>query len=113
MGKKKTPIELEEVPLEQIIKDRAVSMEKAAESISWYQEEIDYKENQLNTKIVEENISTLYNLLSYPLDHKKPKHVLKIEVIMLKKLKKQKEDSLEIMKELQIEDEGKNASRTS
>ena len=97
-----------EVHLSQIISDRAVSMEKAEESISWYQDEIDYKENQLKTKIVEENISTSYNLLSYPLDHKKPRHVLKIEVVMLKKLKKQKEDSLKIMKELQAKD--KNAT---
>ena len=96
---------VDEVPLEQIIKDREVSIEKTEDSIKWIGEEINYKENQIDNEIIEENISQLYNLVSFPKDKKKPKHVLKIEIEMLKKAKKRKERSLKIMKEIQIKDE--------
>ena len=96
-----------DVPIGQIIKDRKVSIEKTEDSIKWITEEIKYKESQLKKRIVEENISQLYSLVSYPLDHKKPRHVLKIETEMLTKAKKAKETSLKIMKELQ------NATKTS
>ncbi len=102
-----------EVPLEQIIATRKVSMEKAREFITQTSEEIKYKENQLKTKIVEENCSNLYELVSFPLDHKKPRHALKIEIEILEKRKKKHETNLEVMKELQKEDEGKNASKSN
>lgn len=100
-----------EVPLSQIIKDRAVSIQKTGESIKWIIEEIKYKEDQIDSEIIEENISQLYNLVSFPKDKKKPKHVIKIEIEMLKTGKKSKEKTLKIMKELQITDERKNASK--
>ena len=99
-----------DVPLAQIIKDRAVSMEKTEDSINWIQKEIDYKANQLDKKIVEENISQLYNLVSFPLNHKKPRHVLEIEIGMLKKSREGKKKILETMQELQVEDKEKNAT---
>lgn len=107
--------ELVDVPLSQIISDRAVSIEKTADGINWIGEEINYKENQIDSEIIEENLSQLYNLVSFPLNKKKPKHVLKIEIEMLKKAKKGKEKSLKIMEELQVEDrkkEEKNASKS-
>ena len=110
MVKNKIP---EEVPLSQIIADREISIEKTEDSINWITEEINYKEDQIDSEIVEENISQLYNLVSYPKDKKKPKHVLKIEIQMLKKAKKNKEKSVKIMKELQLKDEEKNASKSS
>ena len=111
--KKEVPMKEKEpeVTLEQTIKDREVSIEKTIDSINWIQEEIKFKDDQLDSVIIEENISQMYNLVSFPLNHKKPKHVLKIEVEMLKKVKKAKQKTLKIMEELQIKDEGKNASK--
>jgi len=111
MLKTKIPKKIElpqpDVPLSQIISDREVSMEKTADSIEWIGEEIKFKEDQLDNEITEENISQLYTLLSFPKDKKKPRHVLKIEVAMLKKAKKGKEKNLKIMQELQVEDKNK------
>ena len=101
-----------EVSIEQTIIDREITMEKAADNIEWLNAELKYKEDQLKTKIVEENISELYKLVSFPLDHKKPRHVLKIEIGMTKKIIKAKEESMKIMKELQAEDKKvKNAAK--
>ncbi len=113
--KQNGPLPEPDVPLAQIIKDRAVSMEKTEDGINWITEEIKYKENQLKNKIVEENTSQLYTLLSFPKDNKKPRHVLEIEVEMLKGAKTGKEKSLKIMKELQVEDkkEDENATKPS
>jgi len=118
MLKTKVPKKIEvpqpDVPLSQIISDREVSMEKTADSIEWIQEEIKFKDDQLDSEIIEENNSQLYTLLSFPINKKKPRHVLKIEVAMLKKAVKGKEKTLKIMKELQVEDkkkEEKNASK--
>lgn len=104
--------ELVDVPLSQIISDRAISIEKTVDSIKWIGEEINYKEDQIDSEIIEENISQLYTLLSFPLNKKKPKHVLKIEIEMLKKAKKGKLKSIKIMEELQVEDKRKNASKS-
>ena len=112
MVEKKTPIELEEVPLEQIMATREVSMEKAKEFITNFKAEIKYKEDQLKNGIVEENCSNLYELVSFPLDHKKPRHALKIEIEVLKERKKKHEINLKVMRELQKEDEGKNATKS-
>lgn len=107
-----------EVPLSQIISDRGVTIEKTIDSIKWIQEEIEFKENQLDNVITEENISQLYNLVSFPMDKKKPRHVLKIEIEMLKKAIKGKKNNFKIMQELQIEDkkkkekEEKNATKS-
>ena len=105
-----------EVSLSQIISDREITIEKIKDKIKWYQEEINFKNDQLDKEIIEENVSQLYTLVSYPLNHKKPRHVVKIEIEILKKIKKNQEKQLKVMKELQIEDkakEEKNASRTS
>ena len=105
MAKKK---ELEpEVSPEQIIQDREITMEKTADAINWITEEIKYKEDQLDNEVIEENISQLYNLVSFPKDKKKPRYVLKIEVEMLKKARSGKKKNLKIMKELQ------NATKSS
>ena len=96
-----------EVPLSQIIKDREVTMDKTEDNIEYLTAEKEYKENQLKTEITEENISELYNLVSHPIDHKKPRHVLEIEVGMIKKILDAKEKSLKVMKELQVEDKKK------
>ena len=108
MGEQKIP----EVPIEQTIIDRKITMEKAADNIDWLNAELKYKENQLKKGIVEENISELYKLVSFPLDHKKPKHVLKIEIEMTKRIIEAKEESMKIMKELQAEDKKKVKNAT-
>ena len=81
----------DEVPIEQTIATREVSMEKAREFITNLTAEIKFKENQLKKGIVEENCSNLYELVSFPLDHKKPRHALKIEIEVLKGRKKNHE----------------------
>ena len=106
-----------EVNIEQTIATREVSMEKANEFITNTTEEIKYKEDQLKKGIVEENCSNLYELVSFPLDHKKPRHALKIEIEELNRRKKKHETNLKIMKELQVEDkkklEEKNATKSN
>ena len=99
-----------DVPLSQIISDREVSIEKTSETIDCWTVEKKFKENQLKTEIVEENISTLYNLVSFPINKKKPKHVIEIEVEMLERNIKKKNQELKIMEELQVEDKKKNAT---
>ncbi len=108
-------VEKEEVLIEQTIIDREISMEQAADNIGWLNAELKYKQDQLKKGIVEENISELYKLVSFPLDHKKPRHVLEIEVDMTKRIIKAKEESMKIMKELQAEDKKKveNAPKSS
>ncbi len=107
----------EEIPLEQIMATREVSMEKANEFITQLTAEIKYKEDQLKTKIVEENVSNTYELKSFPLDHKKPRHTLKIEMEILKKQNEKHKKNLKVMQELQREDkvkikkEGQNAPK--
>ncbi len=91
----------------QAIKDRAVSLEKATDGVKWIKEEVKYKENQLKKGITEKNLSELYNLVSFPSDDKKPKHVLTIEIEMLKKGIAAKEESIKTMNELQVEDKKK------
>lgn len=93
--------------LTQAIKDREISIEKAIDNVKWLGEELKYKENQLKTGILEENISELYSLVSFPIDKKKPKHVIEIEIGMLIRGILAKEQSLKIMKRLQVEDKKK------
>ena len=114
MVKEKVPMKEEEpvVSIEQTIATREVSMEKANEFITNLNAEIKYKENQLKTKIVEENCSNLYELVSFPLDHKKPRHALKIEIEVLKGRKKKHETNLKTMNELQLEDKKKVKNAT-
>ncbi|KKN19161.1 hypothetical protein LCGC14_0948470 [marine sediment metagenome] len=112
MVKKKKEIKEPEVSLNQIISDREVSIGNEAETIACWTEELKYKENQMDSEIVEENVSTLYNLVSFPKDKTKPRHVLKIEIEMLKRQIKKKKKILKIMQELQVEDE-KNATKSS
>lgn len=110
MGKKKL-----DVPLSQIISDRAVSMEKTEDSIKWLGEEIIFKDDQLDKEIIEENTSIMYVLTSFPSDNKKPRHVLKIEVEILKRKRSNNKKTLKIMEELQVKDkkkEEKNASKS-
>ena len=106
-----------EVSIEQMIIDREITMVKAADNIDWLNAELKYKEDQLKNGIKEKNISELYKLVSFPLDDKKPRHVLKIEIGMTKRIIKAKEDSMKIMKELQIEDikklEENNATKSN
>ena len=103
MVKKKTE-QIPEVSIEQIMSDRQVTIDKTSETLDCWTVELGYKEDQMNTKIIEENVSTLYNIVSHPLDHKKPRHVMKIEIDMLKRNIKKKEAELKVMKELQLED---------
>ena len=106
----------EKIPeVQQIMKDREVSIEKAADTINWMTEELKYKEDQLDNEIIEENVSQLYNLISFPKDRKKPRHVIKIEVGMIKRVIKAKKKTIKIMEELQRIDqakEEKNASKS-
>ncbi len=102
----KVPMKEEEpeVNIGQTIIDREISIENTENNIRWISGEVKFKEDQLKKEIVEENISELYKLVSFPLNHKKPEHVLKIEIEMLKKGIKAKNESLKIMRELQIGD---------
>jgi len=100
-------LEQPDVSPEQLIKDRDTSIDKTKDNISFLNKELKYKENQLKGKIVERNQSTLYNVTSFPIDDKKPRHVLEIEVGMIKKIIEAKENQLKTMEELQVEDKKK------
>lgn len=116
MAKKTEQIE-PEVSIEQIMSDRQISIDKTTETIECWSVELGYKEDQMDTKIIEENVSTLYNLVSHPSDHIKPRHVMKIEISMLKRNIKKKKAEVKIMNELQSEDKKKlevnNAPKSS
>ncbi len=103
MDKPKVPMK-EEISVEQTIIDREITMEKTLDNIEWLNAELEYKEDQLKNGIKEKNISELYKLVSFPLDDKKPRHVLEIEIGMTKRIIQAKEESMEIMKELQVKD---------
>lgn len=99
-----------EVPLEQVIKDREVSIDKTRDNLIFLNKELKYKEDQLKGEIIERNQSGLYNITSFPMDDKKPKHVIEIEIGMIKKIIKAKEENLKIMDDLQKE--SKNATKS-
>ena len=120
MDKTKVPMKEEEPEesIKQIMSDRQVSIDKTSETVECWTIELEYKEDQMDNEILEENVSTLYNIVSHPKDHKKPRHVMKIEIGMLKRNIKKKKEELKVMKELQLEDKeklekGKNASKSN
>ena len=111
----KPEIKEPEQTLQQIIATREVTMQKAREFQKQLTAELKYKQDQLKNEIIEKNISQLYDLRSFPLDDKKPKHVIEIEIDILKSDKKKFEDNLKVMEELQVEDkkkESENATKT-
>ena len=97
-----------EVPIEQIIKDRAVSIQLAKDLIRYGDMEKKYKQDQLDKgKILENSQSTLYTTASFPKDDIKPEFVLKIEIEQLERRMKKAKKDLKIMEELQVEDKKK------
>ncbi len=89
---------------EQIKEERKDKLDKSRIDLKMNQRELAFKMAQIATGVLEKNESKLYNVVSFPKDDLKPKHVLENEIDMIKFHLIQKEKEIKNMEDLEKED---------
>ena len=83
---------------------RQDKLEKTKIDLKMNERELAYKKAQIGSVVLERNESKLYNLVSYPKDDLKPKHVLENERDMIEFQIKNKMKEIKNMEEQEEED---------